>query len=190
MFLIEYIILASIILGLNIIPAFMPPTWTVLAFFVTKYNLLIIPTVLLGATCATLGRVILANISQRFFSKLFSKNSRENYESIGGYLNTHQKLTIPLVITYAFLPIPSNHVFIAAGLAKVNIKLLATSFFTGRLISYTFWVTLTQKLADNLEGIFSSYYSKAGTVAVEIGGLVLLYILGRIAWKKILVKLK
>lgn len=186
---IEYIILSSIVLGMNVIPAFMPPTWAVLAFFVTKYHLLIIPAVILGAAAASLGRVILAGISQKFFRKFFSRQSQENYASIGRYLNTHQRLTIPLVLIYAFLPIPSNHVFIAAGLAKVNIKLLAASFFAGRLISYTFWVSLTRRLADNLEDIFSSHYSKIGSVVVEIVGLILLYLLGRIAWKKILHKI-
>ena len=174
---------------MNIIPAFMPPTWAVLAFFVTKYNLLIIPTVLIGAMSATLGRVILANISQKYFSRFFSKDSQQNYESIGTYLNKHQAITVPLVITYAFFPIPSNHVFIAAGLAKVNLKVLATSFFIGRLISYTFWVNLSQRISDNLEGVFSSHYSKFGSIGLEIVGVVVIYFIGKIAWKKVLSKL-
>lgn len=180
-----YILLASTVLGMNVIPFFMPPTWTVLAFFVTKYDLPLLPVVLIGATTATLGRVILATLSQ-YFRKFLSKQSQDNYASIGEYLNTHEHITIPLVITYAFIPIPSNHVFIAAGLAKVRIKLLAGAFFIGRLISYTFWVKLTQKLADNLADIFTSQYSKVGSVVIEIAGLLLLYFLGKIAWKKIL----
>jgi membrane protein DedA with SNARE-associated domain len=93
-----------------------------------------------------------------------------------------------LMISYAFIPIPSNHVFIAAGLAKVKYKLLATSFFIGRLISYTFWVHLTSKLADNLTDLFSSHYAKAGSVVVEILGIGILYMLGNVGWKKILKK--
>lgn len=189
MFLAIYLFLASTILGMNTIPAFMPPTWVVLAFFVAKYDLPIVPVVLIGATAATLGRIILAGISERFFSHFFSQSSRENYLSIGKYLNSHEKITIPLMVTYAFLPVPSNHVFIAAGLAKVRIKLLATSFFAGRLISYTFWISVTQRLSDNLEDIFSSHYSKAGSIVLEIVGLIVLYLIGKIAWKKILKKL-
>ncbi len=184
-----YIFLASTVLGINIIPLFMPPTWTILAFFVTKYHLYLVPAVIIGATFATLGRIILAGISEKFFRRFLSKKSQENYASIGDYLNSHQHITIPLVITYAFLPIPSNHVFIAAGLAKVKIKLLAGSFFIGRLISYTFWISLTRRLSDNLEDIFASHYSKVGSVVLEIGGLVILYLIGQIAWKKILKKL-
>lgn len=181
-----YLFLASTILGMNIFPLFMPPTWLVLAFFVNRYNLNIVPVVLIGASFATFGRIILASISHRFFRRFFSKESQENYASIGAYLNSHEQITIPLVVTYAFIPIPSNHIFIAAGLAKVRIKLLASAFFVGRLISYTFWVGLSQKLADNLEDIFSSHYSKIGTIGVELLGVLVLFIIGKIAWKKIL----
>lgn len=181
-----YVLLASIVLGLNVIPAFMPPTWMVLAFFVTKYDLQIMPVVFIGALFALLGRIILANLSRGFFRPLLPKNSQENYAGIGTYLNNHQHLTIPLVIVYAFLPIPSNHIFIAAGLAKVRIKLLAGSFFAGRLISYTFWISVTQKISDNLVDIFSKHYVRTGSIIVEIAGLLLLYLLGKIAWGKIL----
>lgn len=186
----SYVLLASLVLGLNIIPAFMPPTWTVLAFFVTKYHLLLIPVVIIGASCATLGRIILASISRKYFRRFLSADSQENYASIGAYLNRHSKITIPLVLVYAFLPIPSNDVFIAAGLAKVRIKLLAGSFFVGRLISYTFWVSITQRFSDNLSDIFSRHYAKTGSIILEIVGLLLIYLIGKIAWKKILKKIK
>ncbi|MBI2085947.1 hypothetical protein HYT74_01245 [Candidatus Daviesbacteria bacterium] len=186
----SYVLLASLVLGLNIIPAFMPPTWTVLAFFVTKYDLLLISVVLIGASCATLGRVVLAGISRKYFRRILSADSQENYASIGEYLNRNRRITIPLVVAYAFLPIPSNDVFIAAGLAKVKIKLLAGSFFVGRLISYTFWVSLTQRFSDNLTDIFSKHYAKTGSIILELVGLLLIYLVGKIAWKKILKKVK
>src|SRR3989338_2339559 len=107
----SYVFLTSLVLGLNIIPAFMPPTWTVLAFFVTKYDLLQIPVVLIGASCATLGRVVLVGISRKYFRRILSADSQENYASIGEYLNSNKHITIPLVVAYAFLPIPSNDVF-------------------------------------------------------------------------------
>lgn len=185
----SYVLLASIVLGLNVIPAFMPPTWTVLAFFVIKYNLNIIPVVILGAIFATLGRVMLTGLSQTFFRRLLPQKSKENYANVGTYLNQHQHVTIPIVLAYAFLPIPSNHIFIAAGLAKAKIKLLSASFFVGRLISYTFWVTLTHRISDNLPDLFSMHFAKAGSVIIEIVGLLFLYLLGSVAWKKILKKI-
>jgi len=185
-----YLSLAGTVLGINVIPFLMPPTWVILAFFVTKYHLLLLPVVVIGASFATLGRIILATIARKYFIRLLSKEAKDNYAGIGAYLNSHENVTIPLMLTYAFFPIPSNHVFIAAGLARVRIKLLASSFFIGRLISYSFWVSLTRRLSDNLGDIFSSHYSRIGSVVVEIAGLLLLYFIGRIAWKRILKKVK
>jgi uncharacterized membrane protein YdjX (TVP38/TMEM64 family) len=188
--LVYYVYVGLTVLGINVVPFFMPPTWAILAFFVTKYDLKLFPAVLIGASCATLGRIILSRISEKYFRRFFSPQTQQNYESIGEYLNKKQHITIPLMVSYAFVPIPSNDVFIAAGLTKVKIKNLAMAFFVGRLISYTFWVQLTRKLSDNIEGVFSSHYSKIGSVAVEIAGILILYFIGKIAWKKILKKLE
>ena len=181
-----YVLLSSIILGLNIIPAFMPPTWIVLAFFVIKYHLMLLPVVLIGATFATIGRIILANISGKYFRRFLSSDSKENYASIGKYLDSHKHITIPVVFLYSFSPISSNYIFIAAGLAKMKLKLLAGSFFVGRLISYTFWVYTTHRLSDNLADLFGNHFARTGSIIVEILGLLTVYLPGKIAWKKIL----
>jgi hypothetical protein len=56
---IEYLILGVLVFGVNIVPAFMPPTWIILAFFYLRYHLNLLPTVIIGAAAATLGRVVL-----------------------------------------------------------------------------------------------------------------------------------
>lgn len=185
-----YVLLASIVLGLNTIPAFMPPTWTVLAFFVIKYNLELLPVVLIGATFATLGRVILASISGKYFRRFLSNDSKDNYTSLGKYLDSHEHITIPLVLLYSFSPISSNYIFIAAGLTKMRLKLLAGSFFVGRLISYTFWVYTTHKLSDNLTDLFGRHFARTGSIILELVGLLIIFLIGKIAWKKILKKVK
>lgn len=182
----EYLSLSALVLGMNVFPILMPPTWTVLAYYSVKYGLPVLPTVLIGASSALVGRVLLYNISSKFFSKLLSKESQENYDNLGKYFDTNKKLTIPLVFSYMFFPIPSNDIFIAAGLAKANIKLLAGAFFVGRLISYTFWIDITRHFFKSIDDIFNLHYSKTNTFIFEIAGLLVLYLVGKIAWKKIL----
>lgn len=182
----EYLLLAIFVLGMNVIPAFMPPTWVVLAFFYTQFQLNLIPTVLIGASMATLGRILLYHIAKNFLRNFFSKKTLENYDNLGKFFKKNQKLTIPVVLIYAFLPIPSNQVFIIAGLTEIPIGLLAFSFFAGRLISYTFWVNLAYHAVSRLEAVFSSHYSNFGAIAAEIIGFGVVYLIGKIPWKKVL----
>ncbi|MFM8762678.1 MAG: hypothetical protein ACKOFC_05370, partial [Solirubrobacterales bacterium] len=45
----------------NLMPAFGPPTWTVLVFFRIKYDVPAVPLVLGGAAAAACGRFVLAS---------------------------------------------------------------------------------------------------------------------------------
>ena len=181
-----YFLMAIFVCGMNIIPAFMPATWIVLTFFYIKFNLFFIPTVIIGAVMATAGRVLLSFVAKHYLRPFLSKNSQANYDALGSYFNRHKQLTIPAVLSYAFLPIPSNQVFIAAGLANFNILVISLAFFVGRLISYSFWVGVAANLTDNLENIFVHHYTNMWSVVVEMLGFVLLIILSRIPWKNIL----
>jgi membrane protein YqaA with SNARE-associated domain len=186
-FLAKYFLLALIVFGVNVVPAFMPATWSLLAFFYLRYHLLFAPTIIIGAACATLGRIVLYALSKDFLQPHIPKKSRENLLVLGNYLNKNQKLAVSFVLGYAFLPIPSNQVFIAAGLADVNITLIAFSFFIGRLISYSFWVSLSNRVAKNLETVIIRHYTKIGTPIAELISILLIILVILTPWKKILV---
>ena len=62
--------MAIIILAINIPPAFAPPTWIVLVYFESKFKLNIQMIVLIGATLATAGRYILANLTSLLRNRL------------------------------------------------------------------------------------------------------------------------
>lgn len=180
------IILAVLIYFINVIPIFMPPTWTILAFYYINFHPPLIPAIIIGALFATLGRITLYYISKNHFRRFFSKESLENYDALGNFLTKKQKLSIPLFLTYAFFPISSNYVYIAAGLAEINIKILAASFLVGRLFSYSFWVTASHIVFTRVEDIFSSHISNFSVVIIEIVGLIVVVLIGKINWKKIL----
>jgi len=180
------IALAVLIYIINVIPVFMPPTWTILAFYYIHFHPPLLLTIIIGALFATLGRITLYFISKNHFRRFFSKQSLENYDALGNFFTKKQKLSIPIFLTYAFFPISSNYVYIAAGLAKIDIKILAGSFFVGRLISYSFWVTASHIVFTKVEDIFSNHISNFSVIIFELVGLTVIILIGRIKWKKIL----
>lgn len=181
---IPYILLAALIFGINLFPAFMPPTWTILAFFAIRYHLNLFALVIIGATMATCGRIGLYTLSKRQIQPRLSKKTKDNYQALGNLLDNHKRLTIPALFGYAFLPIPSNQVFIAAGLANFSLRILASCFFVGRLISYSFWVSLSHHVSDNLETSLVHHYSHWKTLVMEILSLFILVIISKIPWQK------
>lgn len=185
---IEYLLLGLFIYGMNVIPVFMPPTWIVLAFFYHHYHLAFVPTVIIGATTATFGRVTLAYLARHVLHDKIPKSWTKNYDDLGAYVKSHQKLTIPVMLTYAFFPISSNYVYIMAGLSGLPINIIAISFFIGRLISYSFWISAASFATRHLEDIFQGHLVQSQTIIFEIAGLLVVWGIGRIPWKKILPK--
>lgn len=171
---------------MNIAPALMPATWTVLAYFYIRYDMNIFLVVIIGATMAAAGRIVLSNLSRTILRPRIGKKMRENLTALGLFLGKNRKLSIPLVISYAFLPIPSNQVFIATGLAGIEITPIIFSFWVGRLISYNFWVRAANRMFDNFEGLFTKHFARPESALVEIIWLILLMAISMIDWAKIL----
>jgi membrane protein DedA with SNARE-associated domain len=183
-----YLLLILVIFCINLIPAFMPPTWMILAFFYITFDIKLVPVVLLGAASATLGRICLALLARYYFAPVLSARGKENYKALGTFLNKNRKVSIPLIISYAFIPIPSNQVYMAVGMSHADIRLFATAFFFGRIISYSFWVAAAHKFQDSILAIFVRHFASRQTILIEIVGLLALWLVSRIPWKDLLEK--
>lgn len=183
---VQYIILGLIVLAINIVPAFMPSTWMILSFFYIHYHLEFLPTIFVGVIMATTGRIILAVLSKNYIGPMLPKKDQENMMNLGKIFELNKNYSFLSILGYTFLPIPSNQLFIAAGLANADFSLLALSFFIGRTISYSFWVNLSHNVNNNIEGTFTSYFSNVEMLAVEIFGFVILYAISKINWGKTL----
>ncbi len=80
----------------------------------------------------------------------------------------------------------SSYLFLAAGLANLNLKVIAPAFFIGRLVSYSVLVagagTVGNQLTPLFKGQFGSWvaYASAGSAVVFMIALV------KIDWRKVL----
>ena len=177
-----------VVLALNLLPAFAPPTWMALSFFSYKMpENDIARLALVGATAATLGRVILAKSARSLVRrKLLSADTRQNIDAIKEKLQGKRTLTASACLFYAFSPLPSNYLFIAYGLTTLELRILALPFFLGRLIGYNFWAHLGSAAAHKLAIEAPHSYMSAYFIAVQVACLALLYFFTRIDWRWLL----
>jgi uncharacterized membrane protein YdjX (TVP38/TMEM64 family) len=184
-----YLIALVGVFVINIVPFFMPATWTVLSFFAIRYGLNFFALALIGAVAATLGRIVLANLSRLVIRQRFmGEKTKKNIDYIKERIENRQKLTFVLFLSYAFSPLPSNQLFVAYGLTGLPVRNLAIPFFIGRIVSYTFWTFSAAALADkylpeNIESAFGLYF-----IGGQIFLIALLFVFAKIDWRKLINK--
>ena len=127
-----YVVLAGTVFGVNLLPAFGPPTWAVLVFFRFHSSLEAVPLVLVGALAAASGRLVLAFASSRFRDRLSPKRL-ENLEAARDVVAGGRKRALAGLGLFALSPLPSAQLFVAAGQVAAPIAPLTAAFFAGRL---------------------------------------------------------
>ncbi|RQT37269.1 hypothetical protein [Burkholderia contaminans] len=159
-------LLFLLILLLNLVPAFAPPTWMAMSwvgFNLPDGNPLIFAVAAAGA--ATTGRVILATFARSLVRSRWMRDSdRENIDVAAQWLHKHRTLTVGAFFFYALSPLPSNYLFIAYGLSGLPLRIIAAAFFIGRATTYAVWAQLGRfastrlDLESQLEGTYLGGY--------------------------------
>jgi len=96
------------LIGVNMSPILMPPSWIVLtSFYLLDPTLNIIFLAMVGATGATIGRYFLKKISG-LFRKFVGEEQKSNLDIIGNYLNQKKYGYVIASFLFAATPLPSN----------------------------------------------------------------------------------
>ena len=134
----ELALLFVIVLVLNVIPAFSPPTWITMSMLGFAYpDLSPWLVAVVAAAAATCGRVVLAQLSQRIVrSRWAHDDMRENLAVVADLIKRRRAASAITFLAFAFSPLPSNLLFIAYGLTHAPLWLLAIPFLLGRIVSY------------------------------------------------------
>lgn len=187
-------ILFVVVLLINLIPAFAPPTWMAMSwigFNVREGNAVLFAVV--AASAATTGRVVLATFARSLArSRLMRESDRQNIDAFGTWLNGHKRLTVSAFFLYALGPFPSNYLFIAYGLAGLPIRFIAAAFFIGRTASYALWAYIGKFAAAQIdpESEFAGRYLSGYFLITQLALLSLVYILMRLDWNLLIEKRK
>jgi len=173
---------------LNAVPAFMPPTWAVLAYFHLYHGLPVVPLALVGALGATTGRAILALGSRAFGTRVFPARWHENVEVLSQALQSRPVLALPSLALFALGPVPSNHLFVAAGLARAPLPPILLVFGAARFVSYIVWISAADVADQSLQELFGSRVAGWGAIALQIAGFAFIILAMQLDWRSLLQK--
>ena len=174
-----------IVFLINVIPAFMPPTWAVLSFFYITAPQNIWALVIIGVTASTCGRYVLAKLSGFITEKFASREKKREFDAIKDKLQGKPMQKFIFTLVYALSPLPSNALFIAFGATKTKLAAVLSGFFVGRTISYLFLVFTTQKVFSSLESTMQGNAS-LWTIMIEVIGVLAIIIFFTVDWNKLI----
>lgn len=182
----ELLTLFAIVFGVNLLPAFGPPTWAVLVLYVLNTDLppaLLIPV---AALAAASGRLLLA-LAFRLLGNKLPKKYRSNLAAAREALEKNRRNAILALGLFALSPVPSAQLFEAAGLAGVRLLPFTLAFFLGRTVSYTIYVLTAAGLrATSLGDTFKEAITSPWGIALQVAMLIGLVLFARIDWAKLL----
>lgn len=137
----SYLIAFLVVFVANAVPAFAPPTWSLLVFLELNFELQPAALVTVGVVSATAGRAVLAYY-MRHFTRWMPQTYVENMESAGRYLTKTRGRLWATFALFFVSPLSSAQLFAAAGIMKsVRLRPLILAFAVGRTITYSSYVT-------------------------------------------------
>ena len=184
----SYLGIFLLLIGINAAPILMPPTWIVLSsFFALDSSLDPLLLALVGATGATIGRLILKNLSS-FFRRFVGKEQKSNLDTIGNFLNRKKFGYVLTSFLFAATPLPSNMLFVAYGMMKAKSIGLYFGFWVGRLLSYYIMITISSVVLTPFLEIFEDKI--IGILVADIVGVGVVVVFTCINWQALLLERK
>ena len=184
----SYLGIFLLLIGINAAPILMPPTWIVLSsFFALDSSLDPLLLALVGATGATIGRLILKNLSS-FFRRFVGKEQKSNLDTIGNFLNRKKFGYVLTSFLFAATPLPSNMLFVAYGMMKAKSIGLYFGFWVGRLLSYYIMITISSVVLTPFLELFEDKI--IGILVADIVGVGVVVVFTCINWQALLLERK
>lgn len=174
------------VLVLNVLPAFAPPTWMLLSFFGVQSPEASPWTVaLVAASAATCGRCILAAFAQRWTgSRWVPAAMRDNLHEVARTIARRRAASASAFLLFAFSPLPSNALFLAYGLTRAPLALLAAPFFVGRVVSYAVAFAGGAFAAERFDLEFGAGASIVYFVVSQVASLGVVYLFTKTDWRR------
>lgn len=181
----NYLILFAIVFGVNLLPAFGPPTWSIIALYTLNSDLSVPLLIVVGAIAAASGRFLLGHATRLLGSRFLPKRVRDNLDAASKALHRRKRNAFIGLGLFALSPLPSAQLFEAAGLAGVRLAQFTAAFFVGRLVSYSIYAYTAKGIRATSIGetLRQSFTSPLG-LGLQILMIALLVALTQVDWRK------
>jgi uncharacterized membrane protein YdjX (TVP38/TMEM64 family) len=177
----------AVVFAVNLLPAFGPPTWSVLVALRLGLDVAAVPLVAAGALGAASGRWVLARGAWRLRGRL-SEQRRASLEALRTAVVDRPAGAVAGLMLFALSPVPSAQLFVAAGLTGTRLGPLVLAFFSGRLVSYSLYVGAAAAAGASLGGSLLDGMRSPGGIALQVAMLAMLVALMRVDWVRVLAR--
>jgi membrane protein YqaA with SNARE-associated domain len=182
---VPYLALFAVVFGINLLPAFGPPTWAVLVYTRLHWHLNPVALVLIGAIAATSGRYLLARGARHFKGHLPTR-MKDNLEDAHRLIERRRTGAIALFGLFVVSPLPSAQLFMAAGLLDLPLGLFTLAFLLGRLVSYSIYVAVATVADRQFGHVLSQVFGSPWSIALQVLLLAAVCVLPFVNWRGLL----
>lgn len=180
-----YLTLFAVVFAVNLMPAFGPPTWSIIVLYGLNSDLPAPAIVLVGAAAAASGRFTLAN-GFRLLGHKVSQKTQRNLAAARAAFERRRASGILAIGLFALSPVPSAQLFAAVGLAQVRLVPFTLAFFAGRLVSYSIYAGSAKALESSTIGeAFGESLSSPLGIALQVAMLGGLVLLAKVDWERV-----
>lgn len=183
----DYIFLFFIVFAVGLVPAFGPPSWLFAVYFHYQHGIPFWAAVLITAVATTLGRLLLARLTNLLRYRI-SKKYIDNLEYSKRLIYEKQKSFLLIIGMFLLSPLPSAQLFEAAGLMNLPLLPIGSIFFVGRLVSLSLYLSFAHLGVLSLTKAWQAGFSSPLAVAGEV--LTILFIIAIFNMRKIVSKFK
>jgi len=174
----------GLIFVINMVPAFMPSSWMVMAFFYIQFDLPLLILTLGGAIVSGLGRLVLAKGSALVKRRFMRRGEQNELDELGAFLDERRRYLMPTTFLYALTPLPTNSLFVAAGLTDVSLPWVLAGFWCARMIADTLFVWASDRVFDDIGDVLGGPYGGWPGVLLQIAGVISIVVLYRLPWAR------
>jgi len=184
----SYLGIFLVLIGVNVSPILMPPSWIVLtSFYLLDPTLNVVLLAAVGATGATIGRYFLKRISG-VFRRFVGQEQKSNLDVIGNYLNNKKYGYMIASFLFGATPLPSNMLFITYGLMRAKNIGIYIGFWFGRMISYIVMIYFGNAV---LRPFFEMFEDKlTGILLIDGVGIGVIVLFASINWTVLITERK